>query len=65
MKAQIQGTTDCVMCGLEQLFRARSSEIRAELRIMNPITDPNYDRLFQVLINVDTDLRMLKERADA
>jgi hypothetical protein len=54
-----------VMCGLEQLFRARSSEIRAELRIMNPITDPNYDRLFQVLINVDTDLRMLKERADA
>jgi len=32
---------------------------------MNPNTDPLYDRLFQVLIDVDTDLRMLKERADA
>jgi hypothetical protein len=32
---------------------------------MNPITDPNYDRLYKVLIDVDTDLRMLKERADA
>ena len=65
MKAQIPGTADCVMCGLEQLFRARSSEIRAELRIMNPITDPNYDRLYQVLVDVDTDLRMLKQPADA
>jgi hypothetical protein len=32
---------------------------------MNPNTDPNYDRLFQMLIDVDTDLRTLMERADA
>jgi hypothetical protein len=56
---------DCVQCFLEQLLRSRSSEIRQELRLMNPNTDPNYDRLFQMLIDVDTDLRMLKERADA
>ena len=32
---------------------------------MNPKTDLNYERLYQVLIDVDTDLRLLKERADA
>jgi hypothetical protein len=32
---------------------------------MNPNTDPLYDQLFQVLIYVDTDLRTLKEPADA
>jgi hypothetical protein len=53
------------MCALEHLLRARSSEIRQELRLMNPNTDPNHDRLFNVLVDVDTDLRMLKERADA
>jgi hypothetical protein len=58
-------STDCVQCPLEQLLRSRSAEIRQELRLMNPNTDPNYERLFQVLIDVDTDLRMLKEPADA
>ena len=53
------------MCGLEQLLRGRSSEIREELRLMNPAIHPNHDRLFQILVDVDTDLRMLKERADA
>jgi hypothetical protein len=53
------------MCVLEQLLRSRSSEIRQELRSMNPNSDPNHDRLFNVLVDVDTDLRMLKERADA
>lgn len=32
---------------------------------MNPKTDSNYGRLYQVLIDVDTDLRMLEEPADA
>lgn len=53
------------MCALGHLLRARSSEIRQELRLMNPKTDPNHDRLFNVLVHVDTDLRLLKERADA
>jgi hypothetical protein len=56
---------DCVQCFLEQLLRSRSGEIRQELRLMNPNTDPNYERLYQVLIDVDTDLHMVKERADA
>ena len=55
----------CEMCILEHLLRARSSEIRQELRLMNPNTDPNHDRLFNVLVDVNTDLRKLKERADA
>ena len=56
---------DCEVCLLENMLRSRSGEIRQELRRMNPNTDSNYDLLFQVLIDVDTDLRMLKERADA
>jgi hypothetical protein len=56
---------DCVQCPLEQLLRSRSAEIREELRLMNPKTDLNYERLYQVLIDVDADLRLLKERADA
>jgi hypothetical protein len=56
---------DCEACHLENTLRSRSAEIRQELRLMNPVSDPNYDWLFQVLIDVDTDLRMLKEPADA
>ena len=56
---------DCAQCLLEQTLRSRSAQIRQELRLMNPNTDHNYDLLFKVLIDVDTDLRMLKERADA
>ena len=56
---------DCEVCLLENMLRSRSGEIRQELRLMNPNTDSNYNLLFQVLIDVDTDLRMLKERADA
>jgi hypothetical protein len=54
------GSPDCVECQLEQVLKARSGEIRHELRMMNPNTDPNYDRAFQALIYVDTDLRMLR-----
>jgi hypothetical protein len=54
--------SDCVVCELERMLRARSTEIRDELRVLNPNTEPNYERLFQVLIDVDQDLRMLKGR---
>jgi hypothetical protein len=40
------------------VLRSRSGEIRRELRVMNPITNPNYDGLFQVLIGVDHDRRL-------
>jgi hypothetical protein len=53
---------ECVICELEQRLRSRSGEIRRELQVLNPVTEPNYDRLFQVLIAVDQDLRMLKGR---
>ena len=53
-------TAVCVMCQLEQMLRARSGEIRRELQQMNPVTEPNYPTLFQALVDVDTDYRMLK-----
>ena len=46
---------ECAMCELAQLLGTRRSEIRTELRIMNPVTDPNYDRPYHVLVNVDAD----------
>jgi hypothetical protein len=54
--------SDCVMCDLETTLRARSGEIRRELQNLNPVSEPNYERLFQVLVDVDTDHRMLKGR---
>jgi hypothetical protein len=30
--------------------------------VLNPVTEPNYDRLFQVLVEVDQELRILKGR---
>ena len=30
---------------------------------MNPVTEPNYERLFQVLVEVDRDLGTLKGRS--
>jgi hypothetical protein len=53
---------DCVLCELEQTLRSRSGEIRRELQVLNPVTEPNYERLFQVLIEVDRDLGTLKGR---
>jgi hypothetical protein len=52
----------CVLCELEQALRSRSGEIRRELQVLNPVTEPNYPRLFQVLIDVDRDLGTLKGR---
>ena len=51
---------DCVMCEVEQMLR--SVEIRAELQQLNPVTEPNYPTLFEALVEVDTDYRMLKVR---
>jgi hypothetical protein len=53
---------DCILCELEQTMRFRSDEIRAALRVMNPVTDPYYAGTFQVLIEVDRDLGTLKGR---
>jgi hypothetical protein len=52
----------CVACHLNEVPKSRSGEIRSELRLMNPKTDPNYDLLYQVLIDVDTDIGVLKGR---
>ena len=53
---------DCVLCELEQTLRSRSGEIGDELRALNPVTEANYERLFQVLVDVDRDLGTLKGR---
>jgi hypothetical protein len=53
----------CDLCELEVELRARSGEIRRELQKMNPVIDPNYDRLFQALVYADHDLRMLRGQA--
>ena len=53
---------DCVLCELEQTLRSRSGEIRRELQVLNPVTEPNYERLFHVLVEVDRDLGTLKGR---
>jgi hypothetical protein len=53
---------DCLVCELEETLRSRSGEIRAALRVMNPLTDAYYAGTFQVLIEVDRDLGTLKGR---
>ena len=54
---------DCLMCTLEQVLRSQSREFRQVLQKMNPVTDPNYDSLFQGLVYADQSLGMLKGRA--
>lgn len=54
---------DCLMCALEQILRSQSREFRQVLQKMNPVTDPNYDALFQGLVYADQSLAMLKGRA--
>lgn len=56
---------DCLMCKLEQVLRSQSGEFRQVLQKMNPITDPNYDALFQGLVYADQSLGMLRGRARA
>jgi hypothetical protein len=52
----------CGICELERILKDRSRGLRDVLRKMNPTTDPRYDRLFDELVTVDRDLRMLKGR---
>jgi hypothetical protein len=43
-------------------FAHVSSETREELRVVNPIIEPNYERLFQVIVDVDSEVLMLRGR---
>jgi DNA primase len=44
-------------------LRARSDELRGRLQRLNPTTDADYDGLFRQLVEVDGELRRLKERS--
>ena len=45
----------------EFVLKARSDEIRARLQKLNPMTDAGYDDLFKQLVEVDGELRRLRE----
>ena len=45
------------------VLKARSDELRAQLQKLNPTTDAAYDDLFRQLVEVDGELRRLKERS--
>jgi DNA primase len=45
------------------VLRARSDELRAQLQKLNPTTDAAYDEQFRQLVEVDGELRRLKERS--
>jgi DNA primase len=47
----------------EFLMKARSDELRARLQKLNPTTDPGYDDLFMQLVEVDAELRRLRDVA--
>ena len=49
----------------EFALQRRSDELRRHLQALNPTTDPDYDRLFQELIEMDGELRRLREAAAA
>jgi DNA primase len=44
-------------------LRARSDELRGRLQRLNPTTDADYDGLFRQLVEIDGELRRLKERS--
>jgi len=50
------------MCGLERVLLARANDLRTELLKLDPRRDRRYAQLFDVLIGVDRDLRMLRGR---
>jgi len=54
--------SDCGVCALERVLLARARDLRAELVTLDPRRDPRYGRMFDVLVAVDRDLRMLKGR---
>jgi DNA primase len=45
------------------VLKAQSDEVRGKLQRMNPTTDANYDELFRRLVEIDGELRRLKERS--
>jgi DNA primase len=47
----------------EFALKARSDEMRARLQKLNPTTDPGYDDLFLELVEVDGELRRLRDAA--
>jgi DNA primase len=60
---QLPGYPEEVWTRLQEfLLRRRSVALRQELQKMNPVTDPRYDELFQLLIAADGELRRLRER---
>jgi len=44
-------------------LRRQIDELRAQLQKLNPTTDDGYDELFRQLVEVDGELRRLKERS--
>jgi hypothetical protein len=53
---------DCAICSLERVLLTRARDLRTELVRLDPRRDRRYARLFDVLVGVDRDLRMLKGR---
>jgi len=45
------------------VLKAQSDEVRGKLQRMNPTTDAAYDELFRRLVEIDGELRRLKERS--
>jgi len=45
------------------VLKAQSDEVRGKLQRMNPTTDAKYDELFRRLVEIDGELRRLKERS--
>jgi DNA primase len=45
------------------VLKARSDELRGKLQRLNPTTDAGYDDLFRQLVEVDGELRRVKERS--
>jgi len=45
------------------VLKAQSDEVRGRLQRMNPTTDASYDELFRRLVEIDGELRRLKERS--
>ena len=44
-------------------LKARSDDLRGRLQRLNPTTDADYDELFRQLVEIDGELRRLKERS--
>jgi hypothetical protein len=53
---------ECGICALERVLVARARDLRADLVTLDPRRDPRYGRMFDVLVAVDRDIRMLKGR---